>query len=148
MLCEQFLPASISTINSFHNKHARRPRYVSQGFSRTKRWLTVLHWRFSPFSKDKVGYSGPGWWWKSWRASRATKVPQLLLASKRQKHPLTYLVGEVRDEVNQYWVMTICCLVAKLCLTFLRPRKLWPARLFCPWDYPARHYTKYIHYPI
>ena len=32
-----------------------------------------------------------------------------------------------------------CCLVAKLCLTLLRPRELYHARLLCPWDSPGKN---------
>ena len=32
----------------------------------------------------------------------------------------------------------MCCVVAKLCLTLLRPHGLWPVRIFCPWDFPTR----------
>ena len=32
-----------------------------------------------------------------------------------------------------------CCLVAKSCLTLLRPHGLQPARLFCPWGFPGKN---------
>ena len=34
--------------------------------------------------------------------------------------------------------ISCCCLVSKLCLTLLRPRGLWPARLLSAWDSQAR----------
>ena len=30
-------------------------------------------------------------------------------------------------------------LVSKSCLTFLQPHRLWPSRLFCPWDFPGKN---------
>ena len=32
-----------------------------------------------------------------------------------------------------------CCLVAKSCLTLLRPCGQEPARLLCPWDFPGKN---------
>ena len=32
-----------------------------------------------------------------------------------------------------------CCLVTPLCLTFLQPHGWRPARLLCPWDFPAKN---------
>ena len=32
-----------------------------------------------------------------------------------------------------------CCLVAKSCPTLLRPQKLQPTRLLCPWDSPGKN---------
>ena len=32
-----------------------------------------------------------------------------------------------------------CCLVAKSCLTILRPHGLHPARCLCPWDFPGKY---------
>ena len=29
-----------------------------------------------------------------------------------------------------------CCLVAKLCLTLVKP---WTSRLLCPWDFPGKN---------
>ena len=31
-----------------------------------------------------------------------------------------------------------CCLVAKSCLTLLRPCELQPTNLLCPWDFPGK----------
>ena len=31
------------------------------------------------------------------------------------------------------------CLVPKSCPTLLQPHGLWPARLFCPWNFPGRN---------
>ena len=35
--------------------------------------------------------------------------------------------------------MGCCCLVAKSCLTLLRPCGQEPARLLCPWDFPGKN---------
>ena len=32
-----------------------------------------------------------------------------------------------------------CCLVAKSCLTLLRPHRLQPIRLLCPWDFSGKN---------
>ena len=37
-------------------------------------------------------------------------------------------------------VSLFCCLVAKLCLTLLRPHGLQPIRFFCPWDFSPQEY--------
>ena len=37
-------------------------------------------------------------------------------------------------------IQTVCHgLVAKSCLTLLRPRGQWPTRLHCPWDIPGEN---------
>ena len=41
--------------------------------------------------------------------------------------------------VRQWLSRQFCCrLVAQLCLTYLQPHRLQPARLFCPWDFPGK----------
>ena len=32
-------------------------------------------------------------------------------------------------------------MVAELCLTLWQPRRLQPARLLCPWDFPGKAYS-------
>ena len=39
---------------------------------------------------------------------------------------------------NKSMFVPCCCLVAKSCLTLLRPHGLWLTRLLCPWDFPGK----------
>ena len=42
-------------------------------------------------------------------------------------------------ETNTTLLKQLHCLVAKSCLTFLRPHGLQSTRLLCPWDFPGKN---------
>ena len=48
------------------------------------------------------------------------------------------LMGKVLSPRIFLFKNAFCCLVAKLCPTFLRPHGLQPPRPLCPWTYQAR----------
>ena len=54
---------------------------------------------------------------------------------------LAHLISEVFYLVLIwiYFTNWCCCLVFKLCLTLLRPHRLQPTRLLCPWDFPGKN---------
>ena len=39
---------------------------------------------------------------------------------------------------TRFFFNSCCCLVAKSCLTLMKPHELWPARLLCPWGLPGK----------
>ena len=48
------------------------------------------------------------------------------------------------------WLWNIwccCCLVAESCLTLLRPHRLQPARLLCPWGFPGKNTVVCLAFP-
>ena len=49
-------------------------------------------------------------------------------------------VGQIVSVATSMWHQNslCCCLVAKSCLPLLRPHGLQPARLLCPWGFPAK----------
>ena len=50
----------------------------------------------------------------------------------------SYLHHRENNENVQGCFEDCCCLGAKLCLTVLWPRELWPTRSLCPWDFPDK----------
>ena len=54
--------------------------------------------------------------------------------------PLSYWEGEDMGPLEGEWdKYCCCCLVAKSCLTLVRPHEPYPAKLLCPWDFPGKN---------
>ena len=54
--------------------------------------------------------------------------------------PLLYNFRQITSIFNTYLLETcFCCLIAKSYSTVLRPHRLQPTSLVCPWDFPGKY---------
>ena len=58
--------------------------------------------------------------------------------SQRVRHYWTTAVYFIVFLFYAFYVL-LFALVPKSCLTLLQPHRLWPSRLFCPWDFPGKN---------
>lgn len=139
--CLHLVQPQTASIISMHSGPDMFPRF----FRQTHGSLCCTGGYLSPFSKDKVCYSGPGWWWKRWRASELLKCHSCCWHRRDRNILLICWIGEGWDKSvlgNDYLLFS-----SKVVSDFCSPINCGPPGSSVH-GLPIQALSWYIHYPI